>query len=78
MLLTLLTPADNKEYFYVTYDDNKFFLHQEAAHDISEDRLPAEGYFLYKSGKESITVNIPTKDKGLFTELTKRFGWTYI
>ena len=70
-----LMPEGDKEYFNVTYDENKFFLHQEAIHNISEDRLPAEGYFLDKSGKESIIVNIPTKDKGLFTELVKKFGW---
>ncbi len=70
-----LAPEGNKEYFRVTYDNNTFLLHQEASHDLSEDRLPAEGYFLDKSEKESIIVNIPTKDKGLFTELVKKFGW---
>lgn len=70
-----LTPEGNKEYFNVAYDDNQFFLHQEVTHEISEDRLPAEGYFLDKTGKESIIVNIPTKDKVLFTELVKKFGW---
>ncbi len=70
-----LTPEGSKEYFDVAYDDHQFFLSQEAAHEISEDRLPAEGYFLDKTGKESIIVNIPTKDKGLFTELVKKFGW---
>lgn len=70
-----LAPEGNKEYFHVTYDNDAFILHQQAAHDMSEDKLPAEGYFLDKSGKESIIVNIPTKDKGLFTELVKKFGW---
>ena len=70
-----LTPEGNKEYFHVTYDNDEFLLHQEVAHDISEDKLPAEGYFLDKAGKESVIVNIPTKDKGLFTELAKKFGW---
>ena len=42
---------------------------------ISEDRLPNEGYYLETSGKESIVVNIPVKDKGLFTELVRKFGW---
>ena len=70
-----LTPEDNNEYFEVIYDKNTFLLHQDAAHDISEEKLPAKGYFLDNSGKESIIVNIPIKDKGLFTELVKKFGW---
>jgi len=56
----------------------KFRLNPNASHNIPEDKLPAEGYFLDKSGKESIIVNIPTKDKGLFTELVKKFGWACI
>ena len=43
-----LTPEGDKEYFNVTYNENKFILHQEPIHDISEDRLPAEGYYLEK------------------------------
>jgi len=70
-----LSPEDNKEYFKVIYDKNTFRLNPNASHNIPEDKLPAEGYFLDKSGKESIIVNIPTKDKGLFTELVKKFGW---
>ncbi len=70
-----LSPEGGKEYFQVAYDDDKFILRQEADRKIPEDRLPEEGYFLDKSGKESITVKIPTKDKGLFTELVKKFGW---
>lgn len=42
---------------------------------IPEDRLPDEGYYLETSGKESIVVNIPVKDKGLFTEIVRKFGW---
>ena len=73
-----LSPEDNKEYFEVIYDKNTFRLNPNASHNIPEDKLPAEGYFLDKSGKESIIVNIPTKDKGLFTELVKKFGWACI
>lgn len=70
-----LAPEGDKEYFHVTYEKDTFLLYQEASHEISEDKLPVEGYFLDKSGKESFIVNIPTKDKGLFTELVKKFGW---
>ena len=42
---------------------------------LSEERLPEEGYFLETSGKESIVVNIPVKDRGLFTKLVRKFGW---
>lgn len=65
----------NKEYFNVIYDKNTFILYQEPSQHISEDQLPADGYFLDKTAKESIIVNIPTKDRGLFTELVKKFGW---
>ncbi len=70
-----LMPEGEKEYFVVTYDENKFILHQEALHDLQEDKLPADGYFLDKSEKESVIVSIPTKDKVLFSELVKKFGW---
>lgn len=70
-----LVPEGNKEYFDVIYNNGTLLLQQEASHDMPEDRLPEEGYFLDKSGKESIIVNIPPKDKGLFTELVKKFGW---
>ena len=70
-----LTPEDSKEYFEVIYDKDTFVLNPNASCDISEEKLPAEGYFLDDSGKESIIVNIPKKDKGLFSELVKKFGW---
>lgn len=59
----------------VVYDKNTFLLNPNSSCDITEDKLPAEGYFLDNSGKESIIVTIPTKDKGLFAELAKKFGW---
>ena len=70
-----LSPEGKKEYFNVVYEKKSFILYQEPSQNISEDKLPADGYFLDKTAKESIIVNIPTKDKALFTELVKKFGW---
>ena len=55
--------------------DNSLVLDLKINTTIPEDRLPDEGYYLETSGKESIVVNIPVKDKGLFTEIVRKFGW---
>ena len=70
-----LSPEGDKEYFNVRGADNSLVLDSKICTAISEDRLPNEGYYLETSGKESIVVNIPVKDKGLFTELVRKFGW---
>ena len=68
-------PESNLEYFDVRYSNNSLVLDSKISTTISEERLPDEGYYLETSGKESIVVNIPVKDKGLFTELVRKFGW---
>ncbi len=70
-----LSPEEQKEYFEVSYDNDKLRLHPQPLSEISEDMLPAEGWFFDKSRTERIVVNVPTKDKALFTELAKKFGW---
>ena len=70
-----LSPEGDKAYFNVRGTDNSLVLDSKTSTAISEDRLPDEGYYLETSGKESIVVNIPVKDKGLFTELVRKFGW---
>ena len=34
-----------------------------------------KGYTLDAETQESITVHLPIKDHGLFTELVRKFGW---
>ena len=70
-----ISPESNLEYFDVRYSNNSLVLDSKISTTISEERLPDEGYYLETSGKESIVVNIPVKDKGLFTELVRKFGW---
>ena len=70
-----LSPEGDKAYFKVRGTDNSLVQDSKISTAISEDRLPDEGYYLETSGKESIVVNIPVKDKGLFTELVRKFGW---
>ena len=70
-----ISPESNLEYFDVRYSNDSLVLDSKISTTISEERLPDEGYYLETSGKESIAVNIPVKDKGLFTELVRKFGW---
>ncbi|MCW4129411.1 hypothetical protein ONT16_14420 [Prevotella copri] len=70
-----ISPESNLEYFDVRYSNNSLVLDSKISTTISEERLPDEGYYLETTGKESIVVNIPVKDKGLFTELVRKFGW---
>lgn len=42
---------------------------------LPEERLPEKGYTLNNDSQESITVHLPVKDHGLFTELVRKFGW---
>ena len=70
-----ISPESNLEYFDVRYSNDSLVLDSKISTTISEERLPDEGYYLETSGKESIMVNIPVKDKGLFTELVRKFGW---
>ena len=70
-----LEPEGEREYFEVIYDNNVFVLSLTPSNDISEEQLPASGYKMTENAKESMIVNIPVKDKGLFTELVKKFCW---
>ena len=70
-----ISPESNLEYFDVRYSNDSLVLDSKISTTKSEERLPDEGYYLETSGKESIVVNIPVKDKGLFTELVRKFGW---
>ena len=70
-----LMPENEKEYYDVEFTDNQYLLKESSFDTMPEDRLPAPGYQMPKSENESIMVKIPVKDKGLFKELGKKFGW---
>lgn len=70
-----LNPENEQEYFDVEFDNNQYTLSNSSFKEIPEERLPASGYQMPSTESESIVVNIPVKDKGLFKELVKKFGW---
>lgn len=69
------TPENKGEYFDVSIAGNNLEAQPLPLARIPEERLPARGYTLDASTHESITVNLPVKDHGLFTELVRKFGW---
>lgn len=70
-----VNPENQGEYFDVAFDNNVFAISPLGSTSIEESRLPAEGYKLDADSHETMTVNLPVKDHGLFTELIHKFGW---
>lgn len=68
-------PEVKGEYYDVAYKDNHLTFAPIENREIPEDRLPQPGYTMDADLQESITVHLPVKDHGLFTELVKKFGW---
>lgn len=68
-------PEVKGEYYDVVYSGNHFAIAPLDIKSLPEDRLPQDGYTLDSDSQESITVHLPVKDHGLFTELVKKFGW---
>lgn len=69
-----VSPENSGEYFDVTYVSNAYHAKPLGTQILQEERLPAEGYKV-SSTNESLIVNLPYKDKPLFFELVKKFGW---
>lgn len=70
-----VNPENIGEYFDVVYDKGNYVATSLNASTISEERLPSEGYTIDADTNETMTVNLPIKDHGLFTELVHKFGW---
>lgn len=70
-----LKPEGGKNYYEVSYQNNSYIRDKKVSSTISEDRLPAEGYYFGELTKESFWVNIPVKDHGIFKEIVRTFGW---
>lgn len=68
-------PEIKGEYYEVVYTHNHLGISPLGIHALPEDRLPDAGYKLDSDSQESITVSLPVKDHGLFTELVRKFGW---
>lgn len=70
-----VNPENAGEFFDVVYDNNNFEMTPLQKHSIEEKRLPEAGYTIDADTHETMTVNLPVKDHGLFTELVHKFGW---
>lgn len=68
-------PETPNEYFDVVYDNDEFEVMPSRFERIPEERLPEKGYSIAADAHETMTVNLPVKDHGLFTELVHKFGW---
>ena len=71
-----LNPEKDSEYFEVQVDHEGDFIKSDSPiSEIDESRLPEEGYTISGGDRESILVSVPMKDKPLFRDIIKRFGW---
>ena len=70
-----VSPEMKGEYYEVVGNDDHLSITLLECATLPEDRLPDSGYMLDADTQESITVHLPIKDHGLFTELVRKFGW---
>lgn len=70
-----LYPEQSGEYFDVSFNGNEYYREISSVCSLSEDRLPAEGYYMKANIRENVIVNIPTNDYSLLKELVRKFGW---
>ena len=70
-----LHPEQSGEYFAVSFSDDEYHKKPLLISCLSEDRLPAEGYYMAADARENVVVNIPTNDRSLLKELVRKFGW---
>jgi hypothetical protein len=70
-----VSPEVKGEYYDVINNGDNLIITPLECISLPEDRLPEAGYTLDADTQESITVHLPVKDHGLFTELVRKFGW---
>lgn len=70
-----VSPEVNGEYYEVINNGDHLSITPLNGTNLQEERLPEPGYTLDADTQESITVHLPIKDHGLFTELVRKFGW---
>ena len=70
-----VSPEMKGEYYEVVGNDDHLSITPLECATLPEERLPDSDYTLDADTQESITVHLPIKDHGLFTELVRKFGW---
>lgn len=70
-----LSPEIKGDYYEVVNDGDHLYITPFNGDTLPEDRLQESGYTLDADTKEFITLHLPIKDHGLFTELIRKFGW---
>ncbi|MCH3970855.1 MAG: hypothetical protein LKE47_10880 [Prevotella sp.] len=71
-----VSPEMKEEYYEVVDSGGHLCITPFEGNTLPEERLPERGYTLLDANaQESITVHLPIKDHGLFTELVRKFGW---
>lgn len=70
-----VSPEIAGEYYDVIPNGDHLCVSPLGSDTLPENRLPEDGYTLDADAQESITVHLPLKDHGLFTELVRKFGW---
>ena len=70
-----VSPEIKGEYYEVVDNGKCICITPFDSNTLPEERLPEKGYTLDAETQESITVHLPIKDHGLFTELVRKFGW---
>lgn len=68
-------PENSGEFYDVAFDEDAYQATALDIDNLPEDRLPEKGYTLDADSHETMTVNFPVKDHGLFTELIHKSGW---
>ena len=70
-----VSPEVKGKYYEVVGNDDHLSITPLKGATLPEGRLADSGYMLDADTQESITVHLPIKDHGLFTELVRKFGW---
>lgn len=69
-----LKPEFAGEYFDVHLENGNYVPEIMPSKTISEERLPAEGYYL-DDDDEKVTIRVPKRERNYFLSLISRHGW---
>lgn len=70
-----LEPEFRDEYFDVHSSDEGYLLDETPRPSITEDRLPAEGFYHDASDNDIHRVSVPKRDRSFFERLIHQHGW---
>lgn len=71
-------PESEGEYFDVTFTGEEYAAQPAAFTDIPEERLPEEGFVMDGGEIDTVTINVPKRERNLFDRLMQRHGWVAI